>query len=177
VGGHCIGVDPYYLTFKAQSLGFHPQVILAGRRTNDGMGKYVAESMVKRMIARGCTVKGSKVGILGLTFKENVPDLRNTRVVDVIAELREYGVQVLVHDPMADPGEAHEEYGLTLSSLEDFTGLDAVVLAVSHAPYRKLTPKAVAAMFRDPKAGVVADVKAFLDGPALRKKGLDYWRL
>jgi len=177
VGGHCIGVDPYYLTYKAQSLGFHPQVILAGRQTNDQMGKHVAETAVKKMIACGCLIKGARVGVLGLTFKENVPDLRNTRVVDIIRELTEYGVEVLVHDPLADPDEALREYGLALSPLEDLTGLDAVVLAVAHAEYAGLGPDRLAGLFREPGKGLVLDVKGALDRAAVIAAGLGYWRL
>jgi len=177
VGGHCIGVDPYYLTFKAQSVGYHPEVILAGRRINDSMGKHVAETTVKRMIGCGCLVKGAKVGVLGLTFKENVPDLRNSKVVDVVRELADFGVEVLVHDPLADPMEAHEEYGLTLAGLDRFTGLNALILAVSHQAYAKLTPKDLRAMFANPEGAPLMDIKGALDPAAMRKAGLDYWRL
>ena len=117
VGGHCIGVDPYYLTHKAEVIGYHPQVILAGRRINDGMGKFIAEQTVKQMIAGGSPIKGAKVNVLGLTFKEDVPDLRNSRAVDVIHELQTYGVEVTVHDPIAAPADAHEEYGITSDGL------------------------------------------------------------
>lgn len=132
VGGHCIGVDPYYLTHKAEEIGYHPQVILAGRRINDGMGAYIAGEMVKTMIRRRIQVAGSRVLVLGLTFKENCPDLRNTKVVDVISELREYGVDVDVHDPWADPAEAREEYGLELTDEPENGLYDGLVLAVAH---------------------------------------------
>jgi UDP-N-acetyl-D-galactosamine dehydrogenase len=177
VGGHCIGVDPYYLTFKAEAMGFHPQVILAGRSTNDHMAKYVAEKAIKRLIAKGRLVKGARVGVLGLTFKEDVPDLRNTKAVDVIAELEDYGVDVLVNDPMADPDEAREEYGIELTPMDAMTGLDALVLTVGHAAYAELAPADLAALFAAPDKAVVLDVKAFLDGPALTALGVDYWRL
>lgn len=177
VGGHCIGVDPYYLTFKAEGMGFHPEVILAGRRTNDGMGKYVAECTVKRLIAHGNVIRGARVGILGFTFKENVPDLRNTRVVDIIAELRDYGVETLVHDAEASPAEAMKEYGQTLLSLEELRGLDAVILAVSHRAYAAFTPEDIRSRFREPGRGVVMDVKSLYDPAAMRAAGLDYWRL
>jgi UDP-N-acetyl-D-galactosamine dehydrogenase len=177
VGGHCIGVDPYYLTFKAQSVGYRPEVILAGRRINDSMGKHVAEVAVKRMIGCGCLIKGAKVGVLGLTFKENVPDLRNSKVVDVVRELAEFGVEVLVHDPMADPLEAHEEYGLTLAGLERFTGLNALILAVSHQAFAALTPRDLAAMFANPAGAPLLDIKGVLDPAAMRRAGFDYWRL
>ncbi len=177
VGGHCIGVDPYYLTFKAEGMGFHPEVILAGRRTNDGMGKYVAECTVKRLIARGNVIRGARVGILGFTFKENVPDLRNTRVVDIIAELRDYGVETLVHDAEADPAEAMHEYGQELLPLESLRNLDAVILAVSHKAYAAFSPEDIRARFRDPEQGVLMDVKALYTPAAMRAAGIDYWRL
>lgn len=177
VGGHCIGVDPYYLTFKAEELGFHPEVILAGRRINDNMGKYVAENVIKRMIAAGKKINGSKIGILGLTFKENVPDLRNSRVVDVIRELRAYGAEVLVSDAEADAAEAKREYGEKVLSLDDFKELDVLVLAVGHEAYRDLSPERLKSFFADPNACIVMDVKGFFDRDALQKAGLDYWRL
>jgi UDP-N-acetyl-D-galactosamine dehydrogenase len=136
VGGHCIGVDPYYLTHKAEAMGYHPQVILAGRRINDGMGAYVASQLVKAMLKRRIQVDGARVLVLGLTFKENCPDLRNTRVVDVVAELRDYGVQVDVHDPWVDPKEARHEYGLDLVTTPEPATYDGVILAVAHDSYR-----------------------------------------
>ncbi|WP_112310549.1 Vi polysaccharide biosynthesis UDP-N-acetylglucosamine C-6 dehydrogenase TviB [Pseudogemmobacter bohemicus] len=136
VGGHCIGVDPYYLTHKAEALGYHPEVILAGRRINDGMGAWVAGQMVKAMLRRRIHVEGAKVLILGLTFKENCPDLRNTRVVDVWRELREYGVEVDLHDPLADPDEAKAEYGIDLVATPENRAYDGIILAVSHEEYR-----------------------------------------
>jgi UDP-N-acetyl-D-galactosamine dehydrogenase len=137
VGGHCIGVDPYYLTHKAEAMGYHPQVILAGRRINDGMGAYVASQLVKAMLKRRIQVDGSRVLILGLTFKENCPDLRDTRVVDVVAELRDYGVQVDLHDPWVDAGEAKHEYGLDLVTTPEPAAYDGVILAVAHDSYRE----------------------------------------
>ncbi|WP_300906692.1 nucleotide sugar dehydrogenase [uncultured Desulfovibrio sp.] len=177
VGGHCIGVDPYYLTFKAEELGFHPEVILAGRRINDNMGKYVAECAVKRMIRRGRVVSGARVGILGFTFKENVPDLRNTRVVDVIRELQDYGVETLVSDAQADPEEALREYGQKLSPLDELRNLDALILAVSHREYAALTPEELKRRFAAPDKAVLLDVKACFDPAAMRAAGIDYWRL
>ncbi|MBU1003859.1 MAG: nucleotide sugar dehydrogenase [Proteobacteria bacterium] len=179
VGGHCIGVDPYYLTFKAEAMGFHPQVILAGRSTNDSMGKFIAETAVKKLIARECLIKGARVGVLGLTFKENVPDLRNTKVVDLISELGEYGVQVLVHDPVADPAEAMHEYGIELTPLDKMTSLDGLILAVAHDQFRQLdlSPGSLARLFAHPPSAVVLDIKGFFDGPALSEQGIDYWRL
>ena len=177
VGGHCIGVDPYYLTFKAEELGFHPEVILAGRRINDNLGKYVAECAVKRMIRRGRVVSGARVGILGFTFKENVPDLRNTRVVDVIRELQDYGVQTLVSDAQADSEEALREYGQRLAPLDELRDLDALILAVSHKEYAALTPEELKRRFAAPDKAVLLDVKALFDPAAMRAAGIDYWRL
>ncbi len=174
VGGHCIGVDPYYLTSKAQSLGYNPEVILAGRRINDDMGAFVAQRAVKLLISCGIQVKGAKVGIFGLTFKENVPDLRNSRVPDIIHELRQFGIEPLVHDPRADAEEAMHEYGLKLSSLDQMTGLDAMVLAVSHREYRELRGDALHRHIR--KDGVVVDVKAMLE-PKEVPTSVTYWAL
>jgi UDP-N-acetyl-D-glucosamine/UDP-N-acetyl-D-galactosamine dehydrogenase len=158
VGGHCIGVDPYYLTHKAEALGYHPQVILAGRRINDGMGAHVASLLVKAMLKRRIHVDGARVLILGLTFKENCPDLRNTRVVDVVAELAEYGIAVDVHDPMADPEEAQAEYGLTLTSAPQPGAYDAVILAVAHDDYKAAGAEALHAYGR--VGHVFADLKS-----------------
>ncbi len=138
VGGHCIGVDPYYLTHKAEAMGYHPQVILAGRRINGGMGAYVAGQMVKAMLKRRIQVNGARILVLGLTFKENCPDLRNTRVVDVVAELREYGVEVDVHDPWVDAAEARRKYGLDLVTEPEAGAYDGVILAVAHDSYRDM---------------------------------------
>ncbi len=175
VGGHCIGVDPYYLTHKAEMLGHHPQVILAGRRINDGMGKYIAEQTVKQMIAANLPVKGADVVVLGLTFKENCPDLRNSKVIDVIRELQSYGVQVHVHDPIAAASEAEHEYGVTLKELKDLPTARAIVATVAHREYRDLTPQAVAAM--GVPGAVLIDVKAIFDADAAAAAGLRLWRL
>ncbi|HNV69851.1 MAG TPA: nucleotide sugar dehydrogenase [Candidatus Ozemobacteraceae bacterium] len=179
VGGHCIGVDPYYLTFKAEELGYHPEVILAGRRINDGMGKYVAENTVKEMIRVGKHVRGARVLILGLTFKENVPDLRNTRIVDIIAELKEYGVHSYVHDPLADPHEAEEEYSLHLyTDLKKIPPVDVIILGVAHDEYRDLSlKKLVAKCSRGEKAPVLIDVRGLWTQDLARKAGFHYWRL
>jgi UDP-N-acetyl-D-glucosamine/UDP-N-acetyl-D-galactosamine dehydrogenase len=176
VGGHCIGVDPYYLTFKADSLGYHPEMILAGRRVNDGMGKYIAERTVKLLIQQGKAVKGAKVALLGITFKEDVPDLRNTRAVDIVDELKEYEVQVLVHDPLADAEEAKRYYGLEISSMEALQGVDAVVIAVMHKTYTEMGIEGIAGLCSggDP---IVVDVKNALDGAKARSKGIVYWCL
>ncbi len=175
VGGHCIGVDPYYLTHKAEMLGYHPQVILAGRRINDGMGKYIAEQTIKQMIASGSHVKGAKVNVLGLTFKEDCADLRNSKVVDIIAELRSYGVDVAVHDPQADAAEALHEYGLELSAWDDLPRADEIVAAVAHRSYRTLSTAQIVAKAA-PRACFI-DVKAGFDAAALRAEGLTVWRL
>lgn len=175
VGGHCIGVDPYYLTFKAQTIGYHPEVILAGRRINDNMGKFIAEKTIKEMIKAGTNIKESKIGVLGLTFKEDCPDLRNTRVVDIVAELESYGASVMVHDPLADHEEAKEEYKINLYSWEELGTLDAVILAVSHKEYKKLALKD----FKDKlsKTGCLIDVKSVINPKDAEKAGLNFWRL
>jgi len=177
VGGHCIGVDPYYLTFKAEELGFHPQVILSGRRINDSMGQYVAQTMVKKMIHQGCAIKGARIGILGLTFKENCPDLRNTRVTDIIAELEEFGCEVLVNDAYADKDEAKKYYGIDLKSLDAMDDLDGLIIAVSHNAYKELGIKRLRTMFRDPEKAVIADIKGILDLDEAREQKVSVWRL
>jgi UDP-N-acetyl-D-glucosamine/UDP-N-acetyl-D-galactosamine dehydrogenase len=175
VGGHCIGVDPYYLTHKAEMLGYHPEVITAGRRINDGMGKVIAEQTVKQMIAAGSYVKGAKVNILGLTFKENCADLRNSKVADIIGELRTYGVEVAVHDPEADPAQALEEYGVHLLPWDELPRADAIVAAVAHASLLALDADALAR--KAIRGGCFIDVKAGFDAAALRAAGLRVWRL
>ncbi len=175
VGGHCIGVDPYYLTFKAQSCGYHPEVILAGRRINDNMGKFVVEKTIKMMIQEGCLVKGARVGICGLTFKEDCPDLRNTRVVDIVAELLDYGCNVMVHDPLADPEQSMIFYGIQLCSWEEMSGLDAMILAVPHAWYRE--KKISDFQARLSANGCLADVKSMLDMNEVQKTNIKFWRL
>ena len=175
VGGHCIGVDPYYLTHKAEMLGHHPQVILAGRRINDSMGKYIAEQTIKEMIANNLPVKGADIIVLGLTFKENCPDLRNSKVIDVIRELQSYGATVHVHDPLAASAEAEHEYGVTLKRLEDMPKAQAIVAAVAHREYKDLPIATVAAM--GVPGAVFVDVKASFDANALSAAGLRTWRL
>jgi UDP-N-acetyl-D-galactosamine dehydrogenase len=176
VGGHCIGVDPYYLTSKAESVGYHPQVILAGRRINNGMGKFVAEQTMKRLSELARPVKDLKVAVLGLSFKENVPDLRNSRVPDIIHELREYGVQVLVHDPIVEPEEAVEEYGIHLSTWDHLSDIDGIILAVAHRVYADMGLQKLLKPLRSQREGVVIDVKCLLDQAKLPKT-LKYWRL
>jgi len=175
VGGHCIGVDPYYLTHKAEMIGYHPQIILAGRRINDGMGKLIAEQTVKHMIRNGSKVRSSRVNVLGLTFKENCPDIRNTRVIDVIHELKSYGVEVHVHDPVPDAGEARHEYGLELESWEALPRADALVVAV---PHRQFLARPIADyLTKVVEQGCFIDVKSQFDIAALREAGLTVWRL
>jgi UDP-N-acetyl-D-galactosamine dehydrogenase len=176
VGGHCIGVDPYYLTSKAESVGYHPQVILAGRRINNGMGKFVAEQTMKRLSELARPVNDIKVAVLGLTFKENVPDLRNSKVPDIIRELREYGVQVLVHDPIAEPEEAVAEYGIHLQQWNDLENVDGLVIAVAHRAYAEMGLQELLKPLRIQREGVVIDVKCLLDQAKLPKT-LMYWRL
>jgi UDP-N-acetyl-D-glucosamine/UDP-N-acetyl-D-galactosamine dehydrogenase len=175
VGGHCIGVDPYYLTYKADKLGYHPQVILAGRRINDGMGKFIAEQTVKHMIRNGSRVKGAAVNVLGLTFKEDCRDIRNTRVVDVIHELKGYGIDVHVHDPVPDVHEAREEYGLELEPWEDLPRAEAIVVAVAHRQFVQRPLE----QYREKMSqrGCFIDVKSKFDVAALRASGLTVWRL
>jgi len=175
VGGHCIGVDPYYLTHKAETLGYHPQVILAGRRINDGMGKYIAEQTVKQMIASGSTIRGAKVNVLGLTFKEDCADLRNSKVVDIINELKTYGVEVAVHDPEADPAEALHEYGVKLVAWDALPRADAIVAAVAHKGLKALTCEALAGKLVP--GGSFVDVKSAFDEAQLRTAGANVWRL
>ncbi|MDP1831460.1 MAG: nucleotide sugar dehydrogenase [Geothrix sp.] len=174
VGGHCIGVDPYYLTTKAEELGYHPDVILAGRRVNDGMGTFVAQKLVKLLIQEQIKVKTARVGILGLTFKENVHDIRNSKVPDIIAELKQFGVMPMVHDPMADPEETLHEYGLHLTSLEAFQELDALILAVNHSAF---LDAGVQSLFKrlNPHA-VFIDVKSCFDPKAFPDQVI-YWSL
>ena len=175
VGGHCIGVDPYYLTHKADTLGYHPQVILAGRRINDSMGTYIAEQTVKQMSQAGYPIRGAKVVVLGLTFKENCPDLRNSKVIDVIHELRSYGVDVCVHDPIAAPDEARHEYGVDLVAWDQLPRAAAIVAAVAHDEYRQKSLQAFLDKL-EPR-GVFMDVKAVFDAAQLRGQGVQVWRL
>ncbi len=176
VGGHCIGVDPYYLTYKAESLGYHPEMILAGRRINDGMGKYIAEQTIKMLIAADKHVRKARVAVLGLTFKENIPDIRNTRVVDIITELAGYGIEVLVHDPLAIPEEVHDHYRLNLKPLKNIADLDAVIVAVAHDEYVKLGIERIAGLCKT-KPPVVIDIKGLFKGRDMEKQNIQYWSL
>lgn len=175
VGGHCIGVDPYYLTYKAEQEGYHSQIILSGRRINDDMGKYVAENVVKNMIRNDKNVKNAKVGILGFTFKENCPDTRNTKIIDIVKELNEYGIQPIIVDPVADAEEAKHLYGLEFEKMSDLVNLDALVIAISHDEFKNLTIEQFNAMFADKK--IVIDVKGILNRKDYIEAGYDYWRL
>ncbi len=175
VGGHCIGVDPYYLTHKAESLGHHAEVILAGRRINDSMGKWVAEQTIKQIIAGGGQVKGAPVLVLGMTFKENCPDVRNSKVIDVVRELQSYGADVHVHDPIADSAECEHEYGVKLVEWDHLPKAVAAVAAVSHSAYREMGFDAIVAKLQP--GAVFTDVKAAWDADAVRAAGLTLWRL
>jgi len=176
VGGHCIGVDPYYLTFKAESLGYHPEMILAGRRINDNMAKFIAERTVKILINSSKQVRDSRVAVMGLTFKENVPDLRNTKVVDIISELNTYGVNVVVHDPIADPDEARAYYGIDLQPLENLGRVDAVIVAVVHDTYLSMGLSRMARLCYD-GCPIVIDVKGAFDPDDARNEQIRYWKL
>jgi UDP-N-acetyl-D-galactosamine dehydrogenase len=174
VGGHCIGVDPYYLTMKAQQLGYQPEVILAGRRINNNVGPYLAQRLVKMLIKQGFAVKGARVGVLGLTFKEDCNDLRNSKVPDILAELRTFGIDPLIHDSRGNAAEAHHEYGVTLNQLEEYKNLDGLIVAVSHKEYVQLGQPKLLSMVRD--NGCFIDVKSVF-APAKMERGIQYWSL
>lgn len=179
VGGHCIGVDPYYLTYKAEQLGYHSQIILSGRRINDDMGKYVAQSLIKRLIAADIPVKGARVGILGFTFKENCPDTRNTKVIDIVHELNEYGINPIISDPEANSEETVHEYGIELVSVSSMRDLDALVLAVAHKEFLKLQMNDIAACYDSASTHqrVLMDIKGILNRQEYESAGYSYWRL
>lgn len=184
VGGHCIGVDPYYLTHKAEQIGYHSQVILAGRRINDGMGKYVGESTVKNLIKANKQVKGAKVAILGMTFKEDCPDVRNSKVIDIINELKEYGINVFVADPIADENEVKREYSIELTKFENIKNMDAVIVAVGHKEYIELTLESIKNLYKEKPESlnieeklVLIDVKGIFDREEAQLKNYLYWRL
>lgn len=179
VGGHCIGVDPYYLTYKAEQMGYHSQIILSGRRINDDMGKYVAENVVKNLIKADRPIKGAKVAILGFTFKENCPDTRNTKIIDIVKELNEYGVNCVVSDPVADVAEAEKLYGMKFTEMSEIKDMDAVVIAVAHEAFKKLSLKDIDALLKKGKNSnkVVVDIKGLLDRKETEKEGYKYWRL
>lgn len=179
VGGHCIGVDPYYLTYKAEQLGYHSQIILSGRRINDNMGKYVVENLIKNLIRADVPVKDAKVAILGFTFKENCPDTRNTRVIDIVNELNEYGLTPIIVDPVADQEEAMIEYGIEFNSIEDIREMDAVVIAVGHKEFNSLTQKDLDKFYKNVayEKKVLLDIKGILDRKEYESVGYRYWRL
>lgn len=179
VGGHCIGVDPYYLTYKAEKIGYHSQIILSGRRINDDMGKYVAEQIVKKLIEAKLPVRNARVGILGFTFKENCPDTRNTKIIDIVRELNEYGIQPLIADPYADTAEAEKMYGIVFNQLEEIVDCDVIVLAVSHTEFTKFTLKQIDHFFKDVNNNqkVLIDIKGILDRNIYELNGYIYWRL
>ena len=178
VGGHCIGVDPYYLTYKAEQLGYHSQIILSGRRINDDMGKYVAESLVKNLIKANISVKGAKIAILGFTFKENCPDTRNTKIIDIYNELGEYGITPIVVDPAADAGEAKHLYGITLDTMDAIKDMDAVIIAVSHSQFLSFDKEKISAFFNPiHEKKVFMDIKGLFDRKDFSAEDYLYWRL
>jgi UDP-N-acetyl-D-galactosamine dehydrogenase len=174
VGGHCIGVDPYYLTHKAEKIGYIPQVILAGRRINDGMGQFIAQRAIREMIHSGCNILGSTVTVLGLTFKEDCPDIRNSKVIDIIRELEDYGINIQAHDPLADPKEIKHEYGIDLLPFSELEPASAVILAVSHRQFRELPAEAYIKLL---SGKVLVDVKGVLKQEEFRELGIKLWRL
>ena len=177
VGGHCIGVDPYYLTHKAELMGYHSQIILSGRRINDDMAKYVAENLVKGLIRANTPVQGASVAILGFTFKENCPDPRNTKIIDIVKELKEYGIEPLLADPVADEREANLTYGVHFTDVEEIHDMDAVILAVAHEEYRNLEQKDLDRLYRSNITKVLIDVKSILNRKEYEDAGYVYWRL
>ena len=177
VGGHCIGVDPYYLTYKAEMIGYHSQIILSGRRINDDMGKYVAENIVKKLIEADKPVKGAKVAILGFTFKENCPDTRNTRIIDIVKELAEYGITPVIADPAADAAEAKWLYGVEFVDMNTIKDMDAIVLAVAHDCFKELSMSEIDALYNDGSKKIMIDIKGLLDRKAYENAGYIYWRL
>jgi UDP-N-acetyl-D-glucosamine/UDP-N-acetyl-D-galactosamine dehydrogenase len=179
VGGHCIGVDPYYLTYKAEQLGYHSQIILSGRRINDNMGKYVVENLIKNLIKADIAVKDAKVAILGFTFKENCPDTRNTRVIDIVNELKEYGITPLIMDPVADVEEAQHEYGIEFTRKDEINNMDALVLAVAHDEFKEMTGNELDKFFKSApnKTKVLIDTKGLLNRKLYEQAGYRYWRL
>ncbi len=176
VGGHCIGVDPYYLTYKAEMLGYHSQIILSGRRINDDMGKYIAENTVKSIIKADKAVRGAKVALLGFTFKENCPDTRNTKIFDIVTELREYGIEPVIADPAADADEAQRLYGVEFVDMATISGMDAVILAVAHQQFAHFTMADMDKFYADGKK-VLIDVKGVLNRREYEEAGYSYWRL
>lgn len=177
VGGHCIGVDPYYFIYQAEKLGYHSQIILSGRKVNDSMGAFVADAAVKQMVLAGLAPKNAAVAILGITFKENCPDIRNSKVIDIIRRLEEYGIAPVVSDPAADPGEVLQEYGVKAVRQEEISGVNCIIFAVAHDAYRQLAADAINAMFKDTGTHVLIDVKGIFDQSWAKAEGWQYWRL
>lgn len=179
VGGHCIGVDPYYLTYCAEKIGYHSQVILSGRRINDGMGKYIAENLVKKLVQTDIPLKKARVAVMGLAFKENCPDMRNTKVLDILSELREYGIEAMVIDPVVESDECEHEYGLQIYRMEDISDLDAVVIAVAHDTFCAMNPDEIERLFVKGagKNKIIFDIKGIFEKDEFLRRGYNYWRL
>lgn len=177
VGGHCIGVDPYYLTYKAEQLGYHSQIILSGRRINDDMGKYVAESLIKKLIKADISVNGANVAILGFTFKENCPDTRNTKVIDIVKELKEYGITPIIADPVADAEEAKKLYNISFLDMAEIKEMDTIVFAVPHDAFVRLAETDIRKYFNGKKKKILIDIKGIFDQKEFEKSGYEYWRL
>ena len=179
VGGHCIGVDPYYLTYKAEQIGYRSQIILAGRRINDDMGKFVAENVAKKLIKADHSVKSAKIAILGFTFKENCPDTRNTRVIDIVTELKEYGITPVIADPIADKEEAKHEYGMEFLNVDDIKEMDVVIIAVAHEEFKHYTLEKISGFFKnmDNNKKIIVDIKGMYDRKEIEEQGFRYWRL
>ena len=179
VGGHCIGVDPYYFVYEAEKLGFHSQIVLSGRKINDGMGKFVADAIIKKLILANKVVRQAKVVILGVTFKENTPDTRNSKVVDIIVSLREYGIEPIMVDPVADAEEAKHEHGIDIVDIKDIKNADCLVWAVAHDTFKKMSWDDIDLLYGDfdNAEKVLIDVKSILDKKEIEDKGYSYWRL
>ena len=176
VGGHCIGVDPYYLTYRAEQLGYNSQIIASGRKVNDGMSKFIAEETIKQLIKADKKIKGARVGVLGITFKEDCPDVRNTKVTDIIKELEGYSVECLVVDPVAEASEVEREYGIKMSKLEELNELDAIIVAVSHSEYRKMPLSNLLELYKDENR-IIIDIKSIVDKNEAKKNNVAYWSL
>jgi len=179
VGGHCIGVDPYYLTYKAEQVGYHSQVILSGRRINDEMGKYVVENLIKKLVVADVPIKNARIAILGMTFKENCPDARNSRIIDIVKELREYGLTPIITDPQADPIQTEEEYGIILTPLNQIQDMDAIIVAVAHEEFLHLNEEFISKLFRSGSHHdrVFIDIKGIFDKQEYEDLGYQYWSL
>jgi UDP-N-acetyl-D-galactosamine dehydrogenase len=177
VGGHCIGVDPYYFVYEAERLGYHSQIVLAGRKINDGMGRFVTDNIIKKLIQSDVVVRKAKISILGITFKENCPDIRNSKVYDIIQELRSYGIEPVVFDPYADEGEVLNEYGVKLSQFEEVEKSDALIFAVAHNEFKNMKHKEIIPLFKNQDEKILIDVKSMFDLKDLKEMGYKYWRL